>query len=138
MFCRATLQSPRWPAARSCREEDLSEEAATPGQPERANAFRGTLQQFTLENCRNRWSAAMFQQTLRTSNVSLKTLCFKGRVAATANRCLVVQKLWRAASFCGRFWKTRKNLTTETQSGWCRPLRDSGRYFSPPRAYALG
>jgi hypothetical protein len=120
MSAGATLQSPRWPAARSCREEDLSEEAATPGQPERGNAFTGTLQQSTLENCRNRWSAAMFQQTLRTSNVSLQALCVNRKLAATENRCLLVQKLWRAASSCGRFWKKGGSFAeadTGTESG---------------------
>jgi hypothetical protein len=139
----ANLQSPRWPAARSCHEEDLSEEAAPPGQPERANALRETLQQFTLENCRNRWSAAMFQQTFRTSNVSLEALCFNGKLAAIENQGLVVQKLWRKESFCGRFWKTWLDLTrdpriyhaeTETRRKQeSRPLRDKSRSRSSSR-----
>jgi hypothetical protein len=47
-------QPPRWPAALSCSEEqDLGEEAATPGQPVRARArFWMIPRQFTLENHR--------------------------------------------------------------------------------------
>ena len=88
--------------------EDLSEEAAMPGQPERVTAFRSTLRQLTLENCRQPPARRNAPAYAQDSSRLLPVLCATLPCRATTNYRSLVQKLWRLEGSCGTRRKNRK------------------------------
>jgi len=112
-----TVQPLRRPAALSLapclRSEELSneqvwEEAATPGQPVAlARVFWMIPRQFTLENRRLPLALPQSSGKHRNSHVSLNPLSATSLRLATEKTSLLVQKLWTMCLPCGSPRKTK-------------------------------